>query len=62
MVHQLLALYDGSNDLDVESTDSTNDPLNSAFVADRENEHQMGMSELKVAYFERQNQKSLGMR
>ena len=62
MVHQLLALCDGSNDLDVESTGSTNDPLNLAFVVNRENVHQKDWTVLMVVYFVRQSQMSLAMK
>ena len=62
MVHQLLALCDDSNDLDVESTDSMNDPLNSAFVVNRENVRQKDLTVLMVVYFVRQSQMSLAMK
>ena len=62
VVHQLLALCDGSNDLDVESTGSTNDPLNLAFLVNRENVHQKDLTVLMVVYFVRQSQMSLAMK
>ena len=62
VVHQLMALYGDSNDLNAESTDSMNDPLNSAFVVNRENVHQKDLTVLTVVYFVRQNQMSLEMK